>query len=204
MNSLGATTTYRIAFFPETYVKSMVLHLKLPEQIAFADETEADGVECKSLSSNVASSIKCELAEDEETTVVISDAFNTHFYDSSKGILFSIAGLKNPSTLTTVDSFEIETLTEDGYAIDSRKTDLIINFECMLPCKTCIDGFNDRCASCFTDGTISTKAILVEDLCIDTCPVNQVAVLGELANAPDAKTCVSCFDARCDRCSGPD
>lgn len=56
-NQLGEESDYRIAFFPETYIRGMTLALTLPEQIKLADPSNS--IECTSLSNNVADSIEC-------------------------------------------------------------------------------------------------------------------------------------------------
>ena len=80
LNELGAETNYRIAFFPETYIRDMTVKIKLPSQITFVDQ-EADIV-CKSLSSNVDSSIQC-ILDSETGWIMISGAFSRNLFDSS-------------------------------------------------------------------------------------------------------------------------
>ena len=77
--------------------------------------------------------------------------------------MFSIEGLRNPDSLQMTDSFEISSFTADGYLIDYRDSDLVINFECLLPCRRCKEGSNSQCSACFTDGLLTTKAILHEN-----------------------------------------
>ena len=192
VNELGAETDYRIAFFPETYVTDMVLKIKLPDQIDIVDQT----VECISLSSNVDDLITCEIEED-SGKIIVSNAFTTSLYDQSKGMIFSVGTLRNPASLQTTESFEIETLTQDGYLIDQRTEDLVINFDCLLPCRTCLEGSNNQCASCFTaDTQQSLKSILHEGSCIETCPISSVALADQ--------TCAACYDEGCEACDGPD
>lgn len=206
LNELGAETNYRIAFFPETYIRDMTVKIKLPSQISFVDQ-EADIV-CKSLSSNVDSSIQC-ILDSETGWIMISGAFSRNLFDSSQGIVFSIEGLKNPNSLQTTDSFEIVSLTEDGFLIDSRDSELVINFECLLPCRSCKEGSNSECSACFTDGLLTSKAILHESQCIETCPLSSVMIVTNeettiAATYLEEQTCAPCFDSKCTNCSGPE
>ena len=78
--------------------------------------------------------------------------------------------MTNPSQLITTDSFKISTMTQDGYLIDSRETGIVISFECISSCKTCVDGYSDKCQSCDSD------KVLYEDQCVEECPLGLVSV----------------------------
>ncbi len=57
--------------------------------------------------------------------LTITGGFNNRL-DAGSTVGFSLARLKNPSSMKSTASFEIETKTSDGYLIDVRRSDLRI------------------------------------------------------------------------------
>ena len=92
----------------------MTLELKLPNQITLVN---SDAIQCESLSSNVDDDIECTY-NTEKGSIEISEAFTTRIFDHDDGIVLSLGPLKNPDSLQTTDSFEISSLTKEGYLID--------------------------------------------------------------------------------------
>lgn len=99
-------------------------------------------------------------------TVTITNGFTFSKY-TPLNVTFVLDNLKNPSTKSITDSFQINTFTSNGYAIDTLSTNLTVNFLCMYPCKTCTTDNASTCLSCYS--TVVEKW-LYNSQCLSTCP----------------------------------
>lgn len=57
-------------------------------------------------------------------SITVNTGSTSTIIAASSLIVFTISGLKNPSTLSTTSSFTVETLTSTGYTIMYKNTDL--------------------------------------------------------------------------------
>jgi hypothetical protein len=88
-----------------------------------------------------------------------------------KLIKFWIENFTNPATTLRTKSFKFYTFTSDGYLIDSLDSNVLIDFKCALPCKTCLPTNNTGCSACFTDSKVY-PSYLYRDYCISECPAS--------------------------------
>jgi proprotein convertase subtilisin/kexin type 5 len=99
--------------------------------------------------------------------ITIEKAFDADYVvDDESGVTFVLSGFVNPATSAQSDSFEITTLTLDGYYIDSVSDGLVLNSDCNYPCKSCGTEDASTCTACFTSGTLD---LLQSGTCVSSC-----------------------------------
>lgn len=77
----------------------------------------------------------------------------------------NVTNVKNPPIKAVTNHFLLESYTPEGYMIE-MVTDFSLNFQCALPCKTCLGDSNSVCETCFDTG----KYLLVQGMCYTKCP----------------------------------
>jgi len=160
---IGEITNYDIKYFPATYVAGMLIELKLPSQLHLVN---IYSIECISMSRNVAATVTCKY-DSLRDAIIVAKALTTIEYDIGEGVVFRVGKIRNPLKMLKTDSFRVTTFTEDGYLVDERTQDLSISFDCLKPCRTCLDHSNVVCETCFED---SDSMLLHKGKCINQCP----------------------------------
>ena len=85
------------------------------------------------------------------------------------------------------------------YSAKESDKDLYLDFNCNLPCKTCIPKNNTGCQTCFTDTLSQSKGLpkhLLNNYCIETCPLFYYSSSKDYAcqKCYDNKNCLRCKD----------
>ena len=98
-------------------------------------------------SSNLAHNTTCILNTPE--SILVSNLFPTASFTAGDNLTISIENcLLNVTEKVLTSSWNISTLTVDGYAIDRVDQGLSINFSCNAPCLTCSSESPSVCLSC--------------------------------------------------------
>ena len=90
--------------------------------------------------------------------------------DIQPGTLLSISMnncLLDVDQAVTTKSWDVVTMTADGYMIDRVSKGMTLTFPCNLPCQTCKNGLPKVCTSC---NGINGEVILWNGRCIKQCP----------------------------------
>ena len=113
--------------------------------------------------------------------------------------------MTNPDTEIQTGNFKVYSYTADGFSLDFRDKDLYLDFNCNLPCKTCIPKNNTGCQTCFIDSLSQSKGLpkhLLNNYCIDTCPLFYYSSSKDFScqKCFDNKNCLRCKDGESKSC----
>ena len=185
---MNDNTSYTFSFIPSNYVTGMTMLIEFPAQIKVA----IDSPLCEPVA-GMGVDMTCSFNQTQRT-LMIKEAFP--FLTAPRLLRFLLHNLTNPPVLLTTSTFKVYTYTSDGYLMDQRETDILINFVCSLPCKSCIQTNNTACATCFTDATTSITGLpyLLNNYCFEMCPRSYYV---------DAQyACQKCYTSACVSCTG--
>lgn len=120
----GKTANYQLDITPLTpIITSDILLITIPSQITLSNNFSITGIK------NLASSVKFTITTNDQGLSVINIPLtinNTSGSLINDNITLQLMNLKNPYSLKTTDTFEIEFTTSESYGIEKYKSNLLI------------------------------------------------------------------------------
>jgi len=149
------------------------LSVKVPVQLGLPEDTAA--LKCW-IDSFPFDDVKCDFSREDNSLLL----HNINPFSAIRGgtsLNIELKGLSNRKTAEASDSFEVLTLTNDGYFIDETRSGLRVASNCDWPCWDCPVETPSKCLRCDTrEG--AELPLFFNGQCLNSCPSNYFAMNG--------------------------